>query len=481
MILDKRLRTSYGILIVIIALAALYIDYAWMLPTLPSKIAIGIFAMIAAGMALQNVMRLKGGFGIFMWSSKRGLSAIDEISRRRKGFWHFMVSWGLTLSFGLAAYPLVKNRRDRKAFAVGIASIVFLLVFVSPYIATSFQLINLPAIQAATAQRSTSGPMSMMAYAMLGITVVLGFAGYTFGSIFYNAGSILLSLFMFLSGFGARNAIAQQVPGVAPIIPGLDIPFFAGIVALAVILSIHELSHGVLARIYKVKLHSLGLLVFGIIPVGAFVEPDDKEVHKLSARRQTDIFAAGISANFLATFVFFVLVFVMAEFVTPLAYSYGVVVTGVTNGYPAYGVLKDGMRILSWNGKPVTNISSLSSIAGTDVPGTSVAVGTNKGTFTFTSVASADNSSRGLIGVNVGYAPLLDTTLARAVHFLFVVLSLSLLLNFLVAVVNLLPIPGFDGWHIYKSSLKNKTLVNVLAAVMVVSIILNAVPWIFYL
>ena len=65
----------------------------------------------------------------------------------------------------------------------------------------------------------------------------------------------------------AAGTIANQA-GVAPIIPGVDIPLFAGIISIAILLIIHEFSHGILAKKAKVKLKEIGLLVFGFIPIG---------------------------------------------------------------------------------------------------------------------------------------------------------------------------------------------------------------------
>ena len=56
-----------------------------------------------------------------------------------------------------------------------------------------------------------------------------------------------------------------------------------------------------------------------------------------------------------------------------------------------------------------------------------------------------------------------------------------MLLNFLVAVVNLLPIPGLDGYRIYVVNIKNKKFVSLLIALIVAGIVINALPWLFYI
>ena len=55
-------------------------------------------------------------------------------------------------------------------------------------------------------------------------------------------------------------------------------------------------------------------------------------------------------------------------------------------------------------------------------------------------------------------------------------LLITFLLNLLVGIVNLLSIPGFDGWQIYRLE-ASKKVVNALAAIVLVALILNVVPW----
>ena len=51
--------------------------------------------------------------------------------------------------------------------------------------------------------------------------------------------------------------------------------------------------------------------------------------------------------------------------------------------------------------------------------------------------------------------------------------------NFFIAVVNLLPVPGLDGWRIYKTNIKNKKFINLLTILIIFAIIVNILPWFF--
>ncbi|MCK5560502.1 MAG: site-2 protease family protein, partial [Thermoplasmata archaeon] len=112
-------------------------------------------------------------------------------------------------------------------------------------------------------------------------------------------------LFMFLIlVLGAYTAVTIRTEIVPPqnmlVLPGINpiIPLWYGIFALAIAIILHEFTHGILARRVKIKLKSLGVLLF-IIPIGAFVEPDEKDMEKVSRRDRSRIFAGGLTTNII--------------------------------------------------------------------------------------------------------------------------------------------------------------------------------------
>src|SRR5256884_6918459 len=88
------------------------------------------------------------------------------------------------------------------------------------------------------------------------------------------------------------------LPGINPIIP-----LGYGIFGLAVAIILHEFSHGILARVAKIKIRSLGL-IFLIFPIGAFVEPDEEELRALPRRDRARLFAAGPATNIVLAILF---------------------------------------------------------------------------------------------------------------------------------------------------------------------------------
>jgi membrane-associated protease RseP (regulator of RpoE activity) len=251
-------------------------------------------------------------------------------------------------------------------------------------------------------------------------------------------------------------------------------PLFAGIIALVVLLIVHEFSHGVLARIAKVRLKSIGLVLLGIVPAGAYVEPEEKEIKKLDRTKQERIFVAGVTSNIVLSVIFFVLMLAMAYAVMPSLEKEVVEIYSTIPGYPAYNVIAPGSIVEEWNGYPIRNLSSFVAAAKNDTPFSTVSVVTNTGSYSF------KTNSTGKIGVYIEEKEVVSKGIVGSTaNFFYVLFALSFLLNFLVAIVNLLPIPGFDGWQIYKLELNSKVL-NILGAIVVVSLLVNILPWFFY-
>src|SRR5437762_10981609 len=91
------------------------------------------------------------------------------------------------------------------------------------------------------------------------------------------------------------------LPGINPIIP-----LGYGIFGLAVAIILHEFSHGILARVAKIRIRSLGL-IFLIFPIGAFVEPEEEELRALPRRDRARLFAAGPAMNSVLAVLFAVI------------------------------------------------------------------------------------------------------------------------------------------------------------------------------
>ncbi|MGC8586741.1 MAG: site-2 protease family protein [Candidatus Micrarchaeia archaeon] len=441
---------------------------------------IAIAALIVSGEMITVLNGLNGGYGMYMIGSRHGISFIDSISKKHQRLWTNVADIGLVLSLGLLSFVVFRHRMSKKKIAFGMVALVLLFVFVFTQLQLAMNFINIPKISSMLASESSSASAapSIEGYTLGALTVAGGFSVLTFSAILYNAVKIMVGLSVYLASLFTAHpntgAISSQIAGVAPVIPGIDMPLLAGIISLVILLIVHEFSHGVLARIAKVKLKSIGLVLLGVVPAGAYVEPEEKEIKKLDKTKQERIFVAGVTSNMVLSVIFFALMLVMAYAIMPGIEKTVVEVYSTIPNYPAYNVIAPGSIVEEWNGYPIRNLSSFVYAARNDTPFSTVSVVTNNGSYSFRT------NSTGKIGVYIAEKEIVDKGIAGSVgNFFYVLFALSFLLNFLVAIVNLLPIPGFDGWQIYKLEINSKAL-NILGAIVIIALVVNVLPWFFY-
>lgn len=158
------------------------------------------------------------------------------------------------------------------------------------------------------------------------------------------------------------------LPGINPVIP-----LWYGIFGLVVAIVSHEFCHGILARLAKVKIVSLGVLLM-ILPLGAFVEPDEAELKNIDKRSRARMFAAGPAVNIIfavVTAILFSLV-MMPNVSLP---SNGAAILGVYAA-PAGGNLSAGMLITSVDGTAIHSNQDFEAVMAAHHPGEVVAVTT---------------------------------------------------------------------------------------------------------
>ncbi len=93
------------------------------------------------------------------------------------------------------------------------------------------------------------------------------------------------------------TSVSVVLPGVE--VPGLGVlPFWYWLLAIFVIMVVHEFSHGIVAHAHGIKVNWTGIVLFGPI-IGAFVEPDEKKLTNESDVIQYSTYAAGAFSNIL--------------------------------------------------------------------------------------------------------------------------------------------------------------------------------------
>ena len=141
------------------------------------------------------------------------------------------------------------------------------------------------------------------------------------------------------------------IPGINPLIP-----IWYGILGLIVAIVVHEFAHGILTRVGQMAIKSLGL-VFVIVPMGAFVEPDEEAITKADRKRRMNIYAVGPATNIILALVVAVL-FSSVTVASAVPVDNGPVIMGTVSNAPAALVdMGYGYQIVSLNGVAIENIT----------------------------------------------------------------------------------------------------------------------------
>ncbi len=235
----------------------------------------------------------------------------------------------------------------------------------------------------------------------------LAYAGIIIGFL----GMALISFFLIQNVYKIITA-TTAVAGVALVLPlkvkgSFYVPFFYWIISIFLIALVHEFSHGVVARAYKLKIKSSGLAFLNVIvPIipAAFVEPDEKELRKRPKMQQLSVFAAGPFSNIIFAFVVLALMGLVIAPVSNAIFNYnGILVTGFTPGnetFPAENAgIKENELIIGIDSMPITTVENFTEIMQTKIPGEPVVITTNITNYNIILAESPENKSRGYLGV----------------------------------------------------------------------------------
>ncbi|MEC8220609.1 MAG: M50 family metallopeptidase [Nanoarchaeota archaeon] len=307
------------------------------------------------------------------------------------------------------------------------------------------------------------------------------------------------------------------------------IPFWYWLIALFVLVVVHEFAHGVIAQRYGIKIKSSGLAFFGsthiigaiflaiiafnysldqiigldpsfittviiglvlmFLPImpGAFVEPDEKQMAKKPKWQQIAVLGAGSTSNFLFGVLFFIiLVFVAAPFQN--AYTDQELYFNVNSNQSDllnYNISEG--TIISVNGATgiggiydeFTNISPNQTLL-FEVETNNTIVSQNITTF------ASEDGSRGLIGIGLATqnVPLEGKELpAKISDMFFQTFFWLFVLNISIGAINLLPLWITDGGKIahllfqYKFSEKTTLrLYNIVSFISLIMLFISLFP-----
>ena len=202
-----------------------------------------------------------------------------------------------------------------------------------------------------------------------------------------------------------KNVLA--IPGVNDFIPFTFAVWFGLIVTMVV----HEFGHAILCRVEGIRVQSMGVLL-AVIPIGAFVEPNEEDQERSTGLPKMRMFGAGITNNIIAGLICFALTVALLGMAVPVDAP---LVKGVYVDSPSYisGMLPNSI-LKEVNGVPVSNRADVSAILDKTLPGETIpVVAENKGEtmeYSLTLAAwPADLSDKtcGFMGVSYYDAPLI--------------------------------------------------------------------------
>ena len=267
---------------------------------------------------------------------------------------------------------------------------------------------------------------------------------------------ILLMAYKLLTG-DSKAAASPVLPGLPIAGTGLVFPLVTGWIVLFIIILIHEFSHGVAASAHKIKVKNSGIAFFGPI-LGAFVEPDEKELSKRKDMVQHSVFAAGAFSNFLTTAVVMLLaVAVLAPLNNILTEPTGVVIFSQP-GHPAEAAgIKNNSVVTEINGKDVKTMEDFRDVMLGVKAGEKVNVAAGGNNYAVTSEGSPDEPSQGYLGVwiikeerKLKHDNFLQQMLLKMLIWLQQMFGWLSFLSLNIGLINLLPVFITDGARMLK-------------------------------
>ncbi len=259
-------------------------------------------------------------------------------------------------------------------------------------------------------------------------------------------------------------AASLDVPGV------LFVPWWIWIIAIAFVIIPHETMHGIMCRIDKVRIKSVGWILLLILP-GAFVEPDENQLEKQSRKTKMRVYAAGSFINvFLAGIILLLLILISSAFFVPS----GVAFQAPDNSSFGKNVTAS---IIEISGQRINSIDQLRNELAKHEPGDAIEVKTaeldsgapifsplpssglvinDKNAESHTLVLQGASDNRPVLGIAVigtSYVFLLGSGMLVFYMLLFWLFAIS----FFVGLVNILPIKPLDGGFLFEEIVKKFT------------------------
>lgn len=306
------------------------------------------------------------------------------------------------------------------------------------------------------------------------------------------------------------------------------VPFWHWIIAIFILVVVHEFAHGVISERFKIPVKSSGLAFFGsaivgliiiglnfsleklynptldfaitmllgivfmFIPImpGAFVEPDEKKLKKKPRWQQIAVFGAGSTSNFIFGFLFLLILLFVAIPIENETMQLGTIsFAGVMNQSSLIDYNITSGEIIKFNGTSNTSLiaDQLFNLSPNQTIDITILEDGEVKEVEATTFASKNNPERGLLGIsspsiNLENKPQYSWLGNIPTDFRTLMWWIALL-NIGIGMMNLLPIWITDGGQIarvifekYFSQKTAMTLLNIISLIILVLIIFTLAP-----
>ena len=425
----------------------------------PLKFGIAIGLLIITGTILSKIIKHEAHYGLILIKTQAPLDFIDNVAKKIPKQLNILSDIGMVMGFGLiGSYFVSKYEKDWKYLImitiVGLALLTAIQLVMALYGSSLIaSLITGVEMKTTTEAIQSIDNIQLIALVMNFMVYVWGISFNVMITIFGYALMIIINILNLLI-FNPETTTLLD-PGATPVLPGINLPLIEGILALAIILIVHEFSHGFLARVAKVKIESAGIALLGFVPVGAFVEPDEKALEKVSNAKHTRTLIAGPVANLYTCLITFIILIAFMTFAQ--GHMESNIVSLDNSSY--------NEEIVSINGININDIETFQFKANTTLNMTTI-------TGTYLTETNGD-----------GYLQLASISQFvegyEWLRFFYNLIGLVLILNYLVGAINLIAIPGLDGQRILKINLNNDLIVTGLTYATIASFVANFLPWFF--
>ncbi len=413
---------------------------------------------IIVTLLLKKFAKAETYFLVSLIKTRKPLAFFDRMARHEK-FLDAFAFIGLFLGFGALSIDFFYGRKKGFPERMGL--------FLASFAVLCAAMLGVDALIGNGLSKSAlAGPYFPLMVASFG---AMGLAGFTLFSLLLQGSEIISN---YLIG-------KKSCPGVAPLVPGVSIP---GVpitpplhawISLLIILLAHEGMHGILGRRHGFKIKSTGVLLLGPLPIGAFVEPEEKELSKAKDEKVLPFLAAGPMANLaimaivgLVLFGAFAALPAVTEKLYPGLQDNSVIGVRVAQvleetsfcgqKYPssAFGQMRGGDVIKKINGADINGVPSLFSELNKSRDKPTVFLmqrGGKELTLTLKPNELGQFGFRPEPILNENFKiPESFATYSSVLGFALDFLYWLFLLNFLVASINFLPMHPFDGGRMAK-------------------------------